>query len=69
MEKRKKSGLIQKDGLIIALGSMVFSPGMVFAQNIQTPIPEIGKDNPNILWVLLEDTNPWMRYLVKSLPG
>ena len=60
MKKRKKSGHIQKDGLVFVIGGMVLSSGMVSAQDIQTPVPEMGKDNPNILWVVLEDTNPWM---------
>ncbi len=60
MKKPIKNGLIQKGRLIIVLGCIIFSSGMVCAQDIQTPLPKMGKDNPNILWVLLEDTNPWM---------
>lgn len=30
------------------------------AQNSHTPTPTAGKDHPNILWIYIEDTNPWM---------
>lgn len=31
------------------------------AQNVShSPVPRMGKEHPNILWVYLEDTNPWM---------
>jgi N-sulfoglucosamine sulfohydrolase len=35
-----------------------FLDGMVTRHT--TPVPVMGEDNPNILWVVLEDTNPWM---------
>ncbi len=38
--------------LILSLG--------VYAQDIQTPIPTVGKETPNILWIYIEDMNPWM---------
>jgi len=41
--------------IVIALATMV-----VKAQNSHSPQPRMGKDHPNILWVYLEDTNPWM---------
>lgn len=30
------------------------------AQNSHAPIPRLSPDQPNILWVYVEDTNPWM---------
>ena len=37
-----------------------FVPFGVHSQNSHSPIIKMGKDNPNILWVYVEDTNPWM---------
>ena len=28
--------------------------------NSHSPTPVMGKENPNILWIYIEDTNPWM---------
>ncbi len=33
---------------------------MAQSANSHSPTPVMGKDNPNILWVYVEDTNPWM---------
>lgn len=32
----------------------------ISAQDKQTPIPKVGKEKPNILWIYVEDMNPWM---------
>jgi arylsulfatase A-like enzyme len=41
---------------------LIVLPYTVFSQaaNLHSPKPIEGKDHPNILWVYLEDTNPWM---------
>ncbi len=38
----------------------VFLSFSSFAQNSHSPTPKEGPDHPNILWVYVEDTNPWM---------
>jgi N-sulfoglucosamine sulfohydrolase len=55
--------LISKNLLTICL--LFLTPGLMAQQwdlnrDVQTPDPKAGRDNPNILWVVLEDTNPWM---------
>ncbi|MFH5886428.1 sulfatase [Halalkalibaculum sp. DA3122] len=52
------SGPIKLTGVFMLLG-MVFC-STVNAQNSHTPQPKAGPDQPNILWVYLEDTNAWM---------
>lgn len=32
----------------------------LFAQNSHSPVPKVSKETPNILWIYIEDTNPWM---------
>jgi arylsulfatase A-like enzyme len=35
-------------------------PVLSIAQNSHAPTPVMGKEHPNILWIYIEDTNPWM---------
>jgi hypothetical protein len=55
-----------KNITIINLVFLLFLTSGLMAQqwglneNVQTPEPKEGQENPNILWVVLEDTNPWM---------
>lgn len=40
---------------------LMLLPVMSWSQSdSHSPAPVMGKENPNILWVFLEDTNPWM---------
>lgn len=41
---------------------VLFASSSVFGQpqNSHSPHPTVSKEHPNILWVYLEDTNPWM---------
>ncbi len=32
----------------------------VLTQNLHTPTPRMSLEQPNILWIYIEDTNPWM---------
>ena len=47
-------------GIRILFLSVFILPTISTAQNSHTPSPAVGKENPNILWVYVEDTNPWM---------
>jgi len=42
------------------LMSLVLLSFKVSAQNSHTPNPTLSREQPNILWVYVEDTNPWM---------
>lgn len=45
----------------IVISTVLFSlTSPLLAQNSHSPTPKEGKEHPNILWVYLEDTNPWM---------
>ena len=58
--RNENAGILKRNVLMFFCGSMVLSSGVAWSQNLQTPVPEMGKANPNILWIVLEDTNPWM---------
>ena len=48
--------------LIAAFAAILLFPCILFSQQTvsHSPVPSAGPDHPNILWVYLEDTNPWM---------
>lgn len=39
---------------------LIFSFNSLQAQNSHSPTIKAGKNHPNILWIYIEDTNPWM---------
>lgn len=53
-----KKGKVRAGLLILVLALCSLTRGQ--AQNSHTFRPELSEDQPNILWVYLEDTNPWM---------
>ena len=61
--KNKKDRLRYKKlkRYIYFLFIVLIVPGITLhPQNFHSPHPKIGKENPNILWVYVEDMNPWM---------
>ncbi len=46
--------------IIIGTTLLLFCCSSVFAQNSHTPTPKISEGAKNILWIYVEDTNPWM---------
>ncbi len=52
--------LLRKAGFYELLFIVIFLPLKMNAQNSHSPKPKISKEHPHILWVYLEDTNPWM---------
>ena len=54
--------IMRKICQILLAFSLFIVPAISSAQsaNSHSPTPIMGKDNPNILWVYVEDTNPWM---------
>jgi arylsulfatase A-like enzyme len=52
----RKIGLIAKWSLI----TTVLFPLALSGQDENIPVPQAGQDHPNILWIYIEDTNPWM---------
>ncbi|MDX1637177.1 MAG: sulfatase [Balneolaceae bacterium] len=52
---------VSKNGFtLVVFFILVSSIAKGQSQNSHSPLPGIGDEHPNILWIYLEDTNPWM---------
>jgi len=58
-QNKVNSMLVNSTMFLLLFG---LTPYLSFSQsgNLHVPSPVMGKEHPNILWVFLEDTNPWM---------
>ncbi len=52
--------LLKFQRVFLTLTLILCFTAKVQSQNSHSPKPKAGPDQPNILWVYLEDTNPWM---------
>lgn len=59
--KSYPKGLINQKWILVT-GLLTLPPlaQMAQSQTSHSPVPTEGKEHPNVLWVYLEDTNPWM---------
>jgi len=55
-----KQQLLRGNRRLYVFLAFIFINICSYAQNSHSPTPIAGPDQPNILWVYVEDTNPWM---------